>query len=83
METIIVEINIAASDENTEFILPAHVKIDSLLPAIIRLVEQTHQELQYDPEHTMLCDPRSQKILPSNITLAQAGVRQGHQLMLV
>lgn len=83
METIIVQINIAASDENTEFILPAHVKIDSLLPAIIRLVEQTHQELQYDAEHTVLCDPRSQKILSPDITLAQAGIRQGHKLMLV
>lgn len=83
METIIVEINIAASDENVEFILPAHVKIESLLPEIIRLVEQTHQELQYDPIHTMLCDTRSQKMLSSGITLAQAGIRQGYKLLLV
>ena len=83
METIIVEINIAASDENVEFVLPAHVKVEALLPAIIRLVEQTHQALQFDPEKTMLCDPRSQKILLPSITLAQAGVRQGHRLMLV
>ena len=83
METIIVEINIAASNENTEFILPAHVKIEALLPAIVRLVEQTHQELHYQLDNTVLCDSGSQRILPSSITLAQAGIRQGNRLMLV
>lgn len=83
METIIVEISIAASGDKTEFMLPAHVKIEALLPTIVRMVEQTHQEIQYDLGNTMLCDFKTKKILPPSITLAQAGIRQGNKLMLI
>ncbi len=83
METMIVEISIAANQEHPEFVLPAHVPIEELLPAILHQVEQTYQDLQYDPAQTLLCDLRSRRILPASLTLAQAGVRQGHRLLLI
>lgn len=83
METLIVEIVIAASGESVDFILPAHVKLSALMPGILDLIEQTHQELCFDRETPMLCDMQMQKIIPSSLTLAQGGVRYGHRLLLV
>ena len=83
METIIVEITAAALEESADFLLPAHVPVASLLPEIIRLVEQVHIGVAIDSEHPMLFDRERSVLLSPDETLAQAGLHFGHPLLLI
>lgn len=82
METIIVEICIAATGNVSDFMLPAHVQISSLIQELVRLVEQAYQEITYGEEPPVLCNLTDGGVIAGNLTLAQAGVRDGHRLML-
>lgn len=83
METIIVEICIAATGNISDFMLPAHIKTSSLIQELVRLVEQAYQEITYGEEPTILCSLTDGSVIAGNLTLAQAGIRDGHRLMLV
>ncbi|MBR2942563.1 MAG: EsaB/YukD family protein [Clostridia bacterium] len=83
METIIVEICIGVNAVASDFMLPAHVPVSKLIRELVSLVEQVYQEVTFSGETPMLCSLTSGTIIPMDMTLAQAGVRDSHQLMLV
>jgi len=83
METIIVEICIGVNGVVSDFMLPAHVPVSKLLRELVSLVEQVYQEITFSGETPMLCSLTSGAIIPMDLTLAQAGVRDSHQLMLI
>lgn len=83
METIIVEICIASTGMVADFMLPAHVQLSKLIGELARLIEQHFQETSFAKEAPMLCDMATRQFLPENQTLAQAGIRDGHRLMIV
>ena len=83
METIIVEICIASTGTVADFMLPAHVQVSKLIGELARLIEQYYQETTFASETPMLCDMNTRRYVPENQTLAQAGIRDGHRLMIV
>ena len=83
VETIIVEICIGITENVSDFVLPAHVPVDALIVEIIRLVEQVFPHLTFDDEMPMLCDRDKGTVIPGNLTLAQAGVRDSSRLLLL
>ncbi len=83
METIIVEIAISSTAIVSDFMLPAHVPVRSLVEELIKLVEQVYQEITFEGETALLCSLTDQCVLPGNLTLAQCGVRDSHRLLLV
>jgi len=83
METIIVEIVIGANGVVSDFMLPAHVPVEKLIRELVSLVEQVFQEITFGDEPPMLCSLTGGAIIPREMTLAQAGVRDSHRLMLV
>ena len=83
METIIVEICIGANGEIADFILPAHVKVSSLVGELVRLVEQAYQEITFGEEPPVLYCLTSGTEISASTTLASAGVRDGYRLLLV
>lgn len=83
METIIVEICLAATGRVVDFMLPAHVTLEAMMGSLVSLVEQAFQELTYQGGRPMLCDLTTGNVIAPSFTLAQAGVRDGHRLLLV
>lgn len=83
METIIVEILIGTTGNISDFVLPAHVPVDALIPEIRKLVEQVFPYVAFDEEAPMLCDRDKGTIIPAGMTLAQAGIRDSSRLLLV
>ena len=83
METIIVEICIGSIGTVADFMLPAHVQVSKLIGELARLIEQHFPETTFAQEQLFLCDMASQQMIPENQTLAQAGIRDGHRLMIV
>lgn len=83
MEIIVIELIIGALEKTLDFMVPAHVPVQAILPGIIRLVEQTNMGITIDPVHPMLFDmERSQPLRPQE-TLAQAKIHYGHLLLLI
>ncbi|MBR4039076.1 MAG: EsaB/YukD family protein [Clostridia bacterium] len=83
METIIVEICIGLNGVVSDFMLPAHVPVGKLIHEIVPLVEQVFQEITFGGQLPMLFSMTSGSVIPSELTLAQAGVRDSHRLVLV
>lgn len=83
METIIVEICIGITGNVADFVLPAHVPVESLTGEIINLVEQAFPWLVFDKTQPLLCDGEKGCVIPGHLTLAQAGIRDSSRLLLV
>lgn len=82
METIIVNITLGALGKTVEFILPAHVPIQSLMDGILRRVSLTFWNAAYD-ETALLYSMEDRKPLQPQWTLAQCGVYERAALMLI
>lgn len=83
METIIVELCIGATGNTADFMLPVHVTVSKLIAELIKLIEQVYPETSFEQEAPVLCDMLSQRMIPGNLTLAQASIRDSHRLMIV
>ena len=83
MDTIIVEICIAVTGRVVDFVLPAHVPVRALLNDIIALVEQAFAHIAVDDEQPLLYDRDRAALIPPEMTLAQAGIHDSSQLLLL
>lgn len=83
METIIVEICIGLNGVVSDFMLPAHVPVEKLIRELVPLVEQVFQEITFGGQTPMFFSQTSGCSIPPELTLAQAGVRDSHRLILV
>lgn len=83
MESIIVEIVLGNNDEIVEFMLPAHIPLDSLVPDIVRLIEQVKLQITFDKECVVLFDVEQEFTLKPEWTLAQNGVKDGSRLIIL
>ena len=83
METIIVELYIGENGATADFMLPAHVPVSQLTGELRGLIEQVYPEISFGQETPVLCDMQTCRIISQNLTLAQAGIRDSHRLMIV
>jgi len=83
METIIVEICIGITGNVSDFVLPAQVPVETLTGEIIKLAEQAFPWITFDTALPMLCDSEKGRVIPGNLTLAQAGIRDSSRLLLL
>lgn len=83
METIIVEVAVGITDETYDFILPAHVNLDTIIIAIIDKIEQFQPNILIDRQMPMLIDSISRAALPLDKTLAQSNIHDGSRLMIL
>ena len=83
MEIIVIELLVGALEKTLDFMVPAQVPVSSVIPEIIRLVEQTNIGISIDAERPMLFDlERGVPLLPQE-SLAQANIHYGHSLLLI
>lgn len=83
MENIIVEIMLAATGDTVDFMLPAHIAIGEMMKDLVQLVEQVYQQVSFGDEQPVLFNHSETRPIPLDMTLAQAGIRDGHRLLLV
>lgn len=82
METIIVEMILGALDKTVQFILPAHVPVETLMDDIIRQVRLVYWNAEYD-RSAVLYSADYQQVLQPQKTLAQCGIHEGSTLILI
>ena len=83
METIIVEIFIPAISSSFDFRLPAVGRVADIINEITYILTTTQQNLEFDDTYPMLCDLKSGVVLDPALFIAETGIRDGSQLMLV
>lgn len=83
MQSIIVEVYVPALTISFDFRLPATGKIGDLTQEMINVLERTQQNIRFDREQPMLCDRDRGIVLKREDTVAEAGLRDSAQLMLL
>lgn len=83
MESVIVEVYIPATSASYDFRLPSSGKIGDVIGEVIRVLEATQQNLEFDWEQSVLCDRDREVILAPQDTVAEAGLRDGSKLILI
>ena len=83
MQSIIVEIYVPATSMSYDFRLPSTGRISDITAEVIKILETTQQNLLFDREQPMLCDREKGTILEGQRTVAEAGLQDGAQLMLL
>lgn len=83
MQTIIVEIYVPAISGRFDFRFPSTGNVGDIIGEVIRILETTQQNLLFDKAQPMLCDPERELLLDPRDTIAEAGLQDGAQLILL
>ena len=83
METIIVELMLAATGEYIEFMLPAHVPLGSLMDDMAQLIERLNMSVAFDREDIILFDLDRSIVMQPEWTPAQNGLHDSSRLMIL
>lgn len=83
MQTIIVEIFVPAISASFDFRLPSTGKIGDIIDEVARILESTQQNLSLDAAQLVLCDLDRDRRLRREDTVAESGLKDGSELMLV
>ena len=83
METIQVEIVVPACNGEYDFVVPAATSVSTVVREMIRILEETGQNISFVRDTTQLCDMDHFEILEGGLTLVEQSVRDGSRLMLI
>ena len=83
MEMVIVEISVPAINEKFDFKLPSTGKIKDVTAELVRMLELSKGNLQFDPEMVLLCDLDSGRVLNPSLTVAEQQIKDGSYLQLL
>ncbi len=83
MEMVIVEISVPAVNEKFDFKLPASGKIKDVTAELVRMLEITRGNIQFDPDMLLLCDLDKGRVLNPNLTVAELRITDGSMLQLL
>ena len=83
MEMIIVEISVPAINEKFDFKLPSTGKIKDVTAELVRMLELSKGNLQFDPEMVLLCDLDNGRVLNPSLTVAEQQLKDGAYLQLL
>ncbi len=83
MEMVIVEISVPAINEKFDFKLPSTGKIKDVTAELVRMLELSKGNLQFDPEMVLLCDLDNGRVLNPGLTVAEQQIKDGSYLQLL
>jgi hypothetical protein len=83
METIVVEIAVPACNGTFDFVVPASTSVSAVVREMVRILEETGQNVSFVREKTQLCDMDQFLILENSMSLVEQSVRDGSRLMLI
>jgi len=82
MENVVVAINLPATEESIEAVLPADRPIKDFLAELLEQIEQSRFNIMFDVENVIVCDLDRKEILDSRKTIRALGVRSGANLLI-
>lgn len=80
---ILVTINIAATDDRVEFLIPTHRFLYELIPDIIRQIEKVCKNVLIDSNCPLLYERERGMFIDLTKNAEQAGLRQGSSLSIL
>jgi uncharacterized ubiquitin-like protein YukD len=83
MEMVIVEISVPAINEKFDFKFPSTAKIKDVMAELVRTLELTNGNMQFDSEMLLLCDLDRGRVLNPNQTVAEQQITDGAFLQLL
>lgn len=83
MQSIIVEVHIPALSASFDFRIPSTGRVREIVAEIIRILEATQSNVEFDRTQPMLCDLDRGIPLPMEGIIARLSLRDGAQLLLV
>ena len=83
MQSVIVEIYVPAISSSFDFRLPSTGRVGDIINEVVLMLESTQQNLLFDREQPILCDREREVVLRRQDTVAEAGIQDGTQLILV
>jgi hypothetical protein len=83
MEKIIVEIKISATGETIDFAIPSESFVHDTVCQIAEIILAMGKGASFDMDTIQLCDLDTHAVLRDELTLLEAGVRDGSRLLLV
>ena len=83
MQQIIIEVFVPAISAIYDFRLPSTALVGDVIQEMIRTLEDTQQNQFFDKTAPVLCDRRRGVLLNPTDTVAEAGLQDGAQLLLV
>ena len=82
METVIVEVSVPAINEKFDFKLPSTALIRNVVEEMVRVLEITQQNVQFDSD-ALLCDRDSGCVLDPGKTIGELRIQDGSRLQLL
>lgn len=83
METIVIKLYIPAINRTFDVVIPSQLPICRYISNLASQISAISQTILFDPENTVLCFPNSNSVLPMNKSLAECGVHDAQQLLLI
>ena len=83
MEMVIVEINVPSISTSFDFKIPTGFKVSEVIDEIVRILEVTQNNINFDTDIRLLCDMNNGKIMNPDKLMADLGIKDGSKLMLV
>ena len=83
MEMVIVEISVPAINKKFDFKLPSTSTIREVNEELVRVLQVTERNVEFDPEVLLLCDLERSKVLKQDRTVAEHHITDGSRLLLI
>ena len=83
MKKIMIDIYLPAALKNYDVMVPADMRISQVSDLVAKALSQISEYLYSSENAPVLCDRRTGEILNINMTVWEAGLRNGTQLMLI
>lgn len=82
MENVVVEIELAATEERIEAVLPVDRPLRELLNELIPQIELSRNNITFDMNDVVVCDKDRGILLNLGCTIREAGVSSGSRILL-
>ena len=83
MEVVIVEIFIPAINQKIDFKLPSTGRIKDITAELVRILDITEHNVQFDSDVLLLCDTDKGTVLNPSMTVGELQIKDGACLLLV
>lgn len=83
METIVIKLYIPAINRTFDVAIPSQLPICRYIQNLVGQISGISQTVVFDTNNVVLCFPHNNAVLPMNKSLAECGVREAQQLLLI
>jgi len=83
METIVIKLYIPAINRSFDVAIPSQLPICRYIQNLASQISGISQTVEFDANNVVLCFPNNNAVLPMSKSLAECGVHDAQQLLLI